>query len=442
MKRVFFFTLVVAVAAILGCSGNDGTPSSPGNDTIGNSVSVAPYQCGEEEFLLDLSPVLASWKDSIEAWRGEEFLDTPPTFVEDDDVIAHLLELSPVLEQWADSINAWLEDDVVDAPPTFESETESVVLYLTALSPVLAQWKSSLEDNRGEAFLIDPPVFEPDKTAPVITCSEDTTVACAGEKGAVVTFETSALDECDPSPTITCDPASGSEFPLGETVVTCTAVDESGNSSECSFAVMVTPAEPPVISCPDDTTAECGGDGTIVEFEVTAMSSCDAPVTITCEPPSGSTFPLGETPVSCVAVDTFNLKSECTFVVTVEDNVPPVLNGITASKTVLWPPNHKMVTISVFPDVTDACDAAPECHIIDVVSNEPVNDLGDGNTEPDWVIVDDLEVQLRAERAGVGSNRVYTIHVMCEDGAGNKVEGTVEVMVPHDQGGSMSTGSR
>jgi hypothetical protein len=37
---------------------------------------------------------------------------------------------------------------------------------------------------------------------------------------------------------------------VGLTMVTCTAVDATGNTNRCSFTVTVRDAEPPQISCP------------------------------------------------------------------------------------------------------------------------------------------------------------------------------------------------
>ena len=68
-----------------------------------------------------------------------------------------------------------------------------------------------------------------------------------------------------------------------------------------------------------------------------------------------------------------------------------------------------------------------------VSSNEPVNGTGDGDTAPDWVITGNLTVDLRAERSGTGSGRVYTITVRCTDASGNSSTKTVTVTVPHDR---------
>jgi uncharacterized repeat protein (TIGR01451 family) len=49
-----------------------------------------------------------------------------------------------------------------------------------------------------------------------------------------------ATDLVDPSPTVNCLPASGTNFPIGVTNVTCTATDASGNMASDSFTVTVT----------------------------------------------------------------------------------------------------------------------------------------------------------------------------------------------------------
>jgi hypothetical protein len=70
-----------------------------------------------------------------------------------------------------------------------------------------------------------------------------------------------------------------------------------------------------------------------------------------------------------------------------------------------------------------------------VSSDGPVNGTGDGNTSPDWQVIDAHHVLLRAERSGNGSGRTYTINITCTNDT-NKLSSTkmVTVFVPHDQG--------
>jgi hypothetical protein len=65
---------------------------------------------------------------------------------------------------------------------------------------------------------------------------------------------------------------------------------------------------------------------------------------------------------------------------------------------------------------------------------EPINGTGDGDTSPDWVILDAHHVQLRAEREGKGNGRIYTVGVTCVDSGGNSSNESVTVSVPHDRG--------
>jgi Tol biopolymer transport system component len=55
----------------------------------------------------------------------------------------------------------------------------------------------------------------------------------------VINFTVSATDNCDPNPTVTAVPPSGSAFPVGTTIVNVTATDASGNTATGSFTVTV-----------------------------------------------------------------------------------------------------------------------------------------------------------------------------------------------------------
>jgi X-Pro dipeptidyl-peptidase len=68
----------------------------------------------------------------------------------------------------------------------------------------------------------------------------DIKVSTANANGVAVTYTPpTATDNEDPNPTVTCTPASGSTFKIGQTVVTCTATDANGNKSTATFNVLV-----------------------------------------------------------------------------------------------------------------------------------------------------------------------------------------------------------
>jgi hypothetical protein len=105
------------------------------------------------------------------------------------------------------------------------------------------------------------------------------------------------------------------------------------------------------------------------------------------------------------------------------DTTPPMISDVSASPSVLWPPNHKIKDVMINYNATD--DSGSVNCTLNVTSNE--------GTSADWQIIDAHHVQLRAERAGSGSGRVYTITITCMDSSNNISSKTVMVSVPHDQ---------
>jgi probable HAF family extracellular repeat protein len=91
------------------------------------------------------------------------------------------------------------------------------------------------------AFLLTPSEPPPDLAPPVLTVPADFTREAVSAEGVVVTYVASATDDVDPHPTVTCLPASGSIFPVGDTTVECIATDDSGKSASARFVVTVLP---------------------------------------------------------------------------------------------------------------------------------------------------------------------------------------------------------
>lgn len=173
--------------------------------------------------------------------------------------------------------------------------------------------------------------------------------------------------------------------------------------------------------------------GAIVNYPTqTSTGSCGV---LTSVPASGSFFPVGETTVTTTSTS----GATSTFKVIVKDAQAPAVSNPTATPSSLWPPNHTMRDVTVNYTVTDNCPGG-NC-VLSVTSNEPVNGTGDGDTSPDWEIVDNHHVRLRAERAGNGSGRVYTITVTCTDAAGNTTTKSTTVTVPRNQGSAMNGGA-
>jgi uncharacterized repeat protein (TIGR03803 family) len=183
---------------------------------------------------------------------------------------------------------------------------------------------------------------------------------------------------------------------------------------------------PPIAACHDVTVsagANCTGDASVDNgsFDPDAGDT----ITLRQEPPGP--YPLGATQVTLTVTDNHGASNSCSATVTVVDTTPPTISEVDVSPNVLWPPNHKMVEVTVNYTTTEGCGAVSNA--LFVTSSEAVNAPGHGTT-PDWMIEDSHHVQLRAERSGTGSGRVYAITVISTDNAGNSSTKTVTVTVP------------
>jgi hypothetical protein len=207
---------------------------------------------------------------------------------------------------------------------------------------------------------------------------------------------------------------------------------------------------PPTLACPDPATVECGSPATVtaqvsdpdgnalmvvwsvhgvaIQTNKLAAGSTSNSVAV----PFTAHFPLGTNTVALVVTDSEGASTNCSTTVTVVDTIPPVITMVSATPTVLWPPNHIMVPIQVAATATDLCGPAT-WKITSVTSSESADA---GNTSPDWQITGDHTVSLRAERSGYVGPRIYTISVVATDQSGNRSQPkTVTVTVPHSMGG-------
>jgi hypothetical protein len=133
---------------------------------------------------------------------------------------------------------------------------------------------------------------------------------------------------------------------------------------------------------------------------------------------SSTTFPG----VSGSSVQPANGGGTDAFVTKIGSACAIAIGGASANPSVLWPPNHKLVKVTVDYTATDPCGVT--CSL-SVASN--------AGSVSDWVVVDAHQVLLRAERAGGGSGRTYTVTITCSDTNGSSSV-PVTVSVPHDQG--------
>jgi hypothetical protein len=152
-----------------------------------------------------------------------------------------------------------------------------------------------------------------------------------GLPGATATYSPGASDNA-PGVRVACSPPSGSFFPIGTNVVTCTSTDVAGNTATASFQVKISDAEPPVLRLPGDLSilADVGQrERSITYPAATATDNSGAAVTPACTPASGSVFALGTTHVACTATDAAGNAATGSFAVDLVERfaiAPPKLS--------------------------------------------------------------------------------------------------------------------
>jgi hypothetical protein len=187
---------------------------------------------------------------------------------------------------------------------------------------------------------------------------------------------------------------------------------------------------PPVANAGTDQTVECTGDA--IEVVLDGSGSTDPEGAALTYKWTGSFnegtaegvnptvhFPgVGAHTVTLVVNDGLVDSEPDDVVITIQDTTPPELR-ISGLPTSLWPPNHSLIKMSPTVNAEDACEGSDVTVTLKIRSNEPDNGTGDGNTTGDIVIRSADDFDLRAERSGQGSGRVYTLVWTATDSSGN-----------------------
>ncbi|MCT4581480.1 MAG: HYR domain-containing protein [Flavobacteriales bacterium] len=166
-----------------------------------------------------------------------------------------------------------------------------------------------------------------DTLAPIVTCPGDQTENPDALCNFVLPDYTglaSATDNCSSSPVLTQSPAIGSTI-SGTTTVTITADDGNGNTSTCTFNVILQDVIPPTISCPGDQNVDLSTacDYTLIDYTglATVTDNCSG-ISISQSPAVG-TIITATTTVTLTATDGAGNTANCTFDVIPTDNLAP-----------------------------------------------------------------------------------------------------------------------
>lgn len=174
--------------------------------------------------------------------------------------------------------------------------------------------------------------------APTLTLPGTIVAEAQDASGADVTYTASATNPQGKPLDLQCDGPGGGQgkgsltvtarFPLGDTTVTCSVVDDDGTGASGSFVVHVKDTTGPAVTVPGNIQREANGPaGSVVQYAAaTAVDAVDGPVPAACVPVSGSQFSLGTTIVTCTATDAAGNVGSGSFAIAVVDTTPPVLS--------------------------------------------------------------------------------------------------------------------
>lgn len=250
------------------------------------------------------------------------------------------------------------------------------------------------------------------------------------------TTKTAAADE-PAELTITAD-ASPDTVAAGSNVTYRLTVTNEGPGVASVVTVADTlPDETTFVSCAATGDGMCGGEGNerTVTFNSIAPDTSETVTlvaAVNCAVEDGSEIDDTASIRSAAQGSGDGEEENETVFVTVA-HPPPSITGVSVNPATVWPPDHKMVNATVDYQVTGVC--GPVTTKLTVASNEPVNGTGDGDTSPDWEVVDSHHVRLRAERAGGGNGRIYTITITATDALNQSASRTVQASVPKNQKG-------
>jgi hypothetical protein len=201
-----------------------------------------------------------------------------------------------------------------------------------------------------------------------------------------------------------------------------------------------------------DASLSADPDGDDLEFEWSVAVDSGATISDASAMVTSGYFPVGPTLVTLTVSDGKGGVSVCDVLITIQDTTPPVV-VCTTDKISLWPPDHSIQPVSIVVQAADLA-ADPETLSVQctVSSNESDNTTADGNSIGDVAGQDGYlsavpislsynattkqfsgVVNLRAERAGGQTGRVYSILCRVVDQAGNTSTASCVVVVPHNR---------
>ena len=229
--------------------------------------------------------------------------------------------------------------DNCSTPTVTQSPVAGTVITTTQTITLTAN------DGNGNIAQCTFEVIPSDNTLPIITCPITQNVNFNTNCEFILPDYTSlstATDNCS-TPTVSQSPVVGTII-TGTQIVTLTALDSSGNISQCTFEVIPSDTTLPVISCPVNQTENLDLNGQFILPDytglATATDNCSTP-TVTQLPVAGTVITANQT-ITLTANDGNGNTAQCTFEVSVIEKVETQI--LTNSEN---PTNQSLIVISI-----------------------------------------------------------------------------------------------
>lgn len=224
--------------------------------------------------------------------------------------------------------------------------------------------------------------------------------------------------------------------PTSNTLYTVTATDYKKTTG--STSLLVYPASAPTVTAPaavakTNSPSFCNVlvSDSVLGIAI-AVDNCPGVTVKRTGVPAGNLFPLGVTTITYTATNLAGLTKSASQTVTITDNIKPIFTtNLSANPVVIWPPDKKLKDIVLTYTTKDNCGTVK--NNVTVTATDPITGVSSGNKPPDWMVINDHFVQLKADRANGKESRIYTITVTPVDGSGNiGTPQSVNVYIAHN----------
>ena len=160
-----------------------------------------------------------------------------------------------------------------------------------------------------------------DTTAPEILPLEDITLEASSIDANIVNLDNPIVSDIQDTTIYILAP---DVFPIGETTITWTATDTSGNSASATQTVTIIDTTKPGLSIPRDQTVEASSlQDTLVDIGQAEANDITGISSITHNAPD--VFPLGSTLIAWTATDNHGNNTTAYQIITVMDTTSPVI---------------------------------------------------------------------------------------------------------------------